>query len=52
MEVEISKFDNPVAGELTADTKYEIFLTKLVIEPYASRIPSFLNELFLELNFS
>ena len=52
MEVEISKFDTPVIGEPSAEKKYDDFLLKFVVEPYASRIPTFLNDLFLELNFS
>jgi len=49
MEVEISKFDS--ANE-DPEKVFEDFLLKLIIEPYASRIPVFLNDLFLEMNFS
>ena len=49
MEVEISKFDSANGDP---EKIFEEFLLKLVIEPYANRIPVFLNDLFLEMNFS
>lgn len=52
MEVEISKFDIPVAGEQSAEKQYEDFLIKFMVEPYGSRIPTLIYDLFVELNFS
>ena len=52
MEVEISKFDTVSDGQKTPEKIFEEFLLKYVIEPFGCRIPVFLNDLFLEMNFS
>lgn len=39
MEVEISKFDEAVAGEVPAETRLEEALVRFVIEPFGFRLP-------------